>query len=302
MIASVQLILLSGSSWPALASPTAIFGGGSDWPLEDTRGARDCWAEVVAGAVREAGWELDVSAWSLVPVSTTETCSMNSASVIDGAPNWHVMTDRWPNRGSAGVVRDWDLSVGRTASAEWVCVADGSACPALDLARMFQCVRTGADCVLAASQLDRYCGCMLVRRKWLQEIPESGFFDLREQFLGRLSAVGAKISSVVVARRSLGSRTRSSWLSSVEAWHAFSVARGGTVLQSKSGVYRRDGMCVVCPDAIVRGAVIDSSIVLGRATIQPDAVVARSIIAPGAVVRSGEVVVDQAFGFEYRAL
>ena len=127
-------------------------------------------------------------------------------------------------------------------------------------------------------------------------VPDVGFFDLKEQFLPLLRSTGRVIESVTIAPRALRLRSRAEWLAIVEAWARSSFGvREAEMVDSESALpsdHREDGVCVIEPGAVTRGAVISSSIIMAGAVLEPGAVVAPSVIGPGAVIAAGSVVVD----------
>ncbi len=207
---------------------------------------------------------------------------------------WRFQVDSTANRGAAGVLADWNRATSDSPATEWVLVVDASASPAIRLGSLFDVAHESVAGVVGASDLGRYCGCLLIRREWLEVIPRVGFVDLREQFLGTVIERGGRVRCASVATRALRLNTRESWLKSVAAWERL-VGRVDPKPETWAG-YQRHGDCAVQRGALVAGSRIVSSVVLDNAIVEPGACVARSIICPGAVVRSGEVMVDCVVG------
>ncbi len=208
------------------------------------------------------------------------------------ALQWTAHVDESSNRGPAGVLADLIRQPDSCNNADWLLVLDAAASPAVSVNLLFDKIGDSADCILGASELGRYCGCLLVRRHLLQLVPSVGFCDLREQFLKLLLARGAALSKVTIAPRALRLWGRESWIQAVAAWEQLS--RGSREASSRALDFRRVGSCAIDGRAVVKGATIVSSVVMAGAVVRPGALVARSVVGPGVVVPAGEVVVDQA--------
>ncbi len=289
----VQCVILGGA-----ARLPPIFGALAAIPLPlrsitDSLDVLGCWEHSLAGLQSSGVVRVDSDGVCLVAGSSKSDDDCWEERVAAGAGlgrRWVFHLDRSANRGAAGVLADWNRATFGLSVAEWVLVVDASASPAIEVARLFDMVDDSVAGVVGASDLGRYCGCLLIRREWLRVIPTVGFIDLREQFLGSVIKRGGRICCATVARRALRLNTRESWLKSVASWE-----RSGTTLGRDPQVrtnYWRHGACVVEKGAVVDGSRIVSSIVLSGAIVEPGACVARSVVCPGAVVRSGEVIVD----------
>ncbi len=203
------------------------------------------------------------------------------------------------HRGTAGVVAD-QLREESDRADGMVLVVEASASPVVDLGPMLALAsraEAGSQgCVLGQSELGRYCGVCLCDRESFSLVPDVGFFDLKEQFLPRLRSAGRVIKSVSVAPRAFRLRSRREWLAIVEAWARWSsgVCEAGMIDSESTSPpdHREDGVCVIEPGAVIREAVISSSIIMAGAVVESGAIVARSVIGPGAVIAAGSVVVD----------
>lgn len=228
----------------------------------------------------------------------------------DSAPDASVMTlessmglgcvrEPRQHRGTAGVVADQILKDSDRADA-LILVIEASASPVVDLGPMFarasSASRGSQACVIGESELGRYCGVCMCDRESFGLVPEIGFFDLKEQFLPLLRSTGRKIESVTIAPRALRLRSRADWLAIVEVWASRTLIDGeagmGDFGLAPSSGHREDGVCVIEPGAVTRGAIISSSIIMAGAVVEPGAVVARSVVGPGAVIAADSVVVD----------
>ncbi len=203
------------------------------------------------------------------------------------------------HRGTAGVVAD-QLMVEPGGADGLVLVIEASASPVVNLgpmlARASHTTSGSHICVLGASELGRYSGVCVCDRESFSLVPDVGFFDLKEQLLPLLRIRGQVIESVTISPRALRLRSRVGWLKIVEAWATRSVddcEAGAVDCTSRIPfVHREDGVCVIEPGAVIREAVISSSIIMAGAVVESGAVVARSVIGPDAVIAAGSVVVD----------
>lgn len=202
----------------------------------------------------------------------------------------HSMDDHWrleydiaSHRGTAGAIADLIRhrpdQIGGPENG-WILVVESSASPAIDLRPLLHAPDDDDDVaiVLGASELDRYCGCMLVRRSAFVDVPEVGFYDLKEQLLPRIREAGCTIKSAVVAKRALKHLALPGWLETIRTWRDMNGLAGDPSVISRT--------------AKVDSAVIDSSIIMENAVVERGAVVARSVVGPVVRVRAGQIVSD----------
>jgi len=181
---------------------------------------------------------------------------------------------------------------------EWILIIECSASPNIDIGALFGATEMPSDpsLIFGISDLDRPCGSYLVRREIYDLVPETGFFDFKEQLLSRVISSGLHIEAVPVAKRAYRLDTRQGWLAIVEGWAESRADKQVFDRTLEEGPWRRrDGACAICPDAVVDDATIISSVVMSGAVVEKGAVVARSIVGPGTRVPAGAVLVDAVF-------
>ncbi len=236
---------------------------------------------------------------SVTLISSSDPDPLLSADSCGSQIGLRLVRESRRHRGTAGVVADMLLKDSDCADG-LALVVEASASPLVDMGPMFAlALRPYAGpqtCVLGESALGRHCGVCLCDRESFSLVPDLGFFDFKEQFLPLLRSKGWEIESVKIAPRALRLRSRAEWLAIVGAWaRRFSEDCEAGTVESESmplSGHREDGVCVIEPGAVTRGAVIASSIIMAGAVVEAGAVVARSVIGPGAVIAAGSVVVD----------
>ena len=210
---------------------------------------------------------------------------------------WRYHVETRAHRGTAGTIADWCVArnLGEN-EVEWIFLIEGAASPAVDLSRLFKAMsgKSEYDVILGVSDLDRHCGCMLIRRSALEHVPDLGFFDLKEQLLPVILDSGGRIGGEVIASRALRVSDQSSWLQILAAWNASQDSKHGS--GSESGNNSKPSL--IMPEALTEGAEIIGSIILNGAVVEPGAVVARSVIASGVRIPADTVVSDMLLGFD----
>ncbi len=199
------------------------------------------------------------------------------------------------HRGTAGTIADWCVASNlEEKEVEWILLIEGSASPAVDLSCLAKAISEESefDVILGISELDRHCGCMLIRRSVFEHVPDLGFFDLKEQLLPVIRETGGRIGGEVIATRALRISDQTSWLQILAAWNARRSSKDGP--GSASGERRKPSL--IMPGARTEGAEIIGSIILNGAVVEPGAVVARSVIASGVRIPAGTVVTDMLLG------
>ncbi len=265
-------------------------------PLASNASLLEGWSHSLAGSV--VGLDT-VHLDSVTVISSADQDSLPPVRGEDMIPRLRLIRDSRQHRGTAGVVADQLLEESARPDG-MVLVVEASASPMVDLGTMLamgSSATSGSQmCLLGQSELGRYCGVCLCDRESFALVPDVGFFDLKEQFLPQLRSAGRVIKSLTIAPRALCLRSRAEWISIVEAWARWSSGvREGGVIDSESTSppdHREDGVCVIESGAVVREAVISSSIIMAGAVVESGAVVARSVIGPDAVITAGSVVVD----------
>lgn len=199
-----------------------------------------------------------------------------------------------PFRGPAGAALDVCPKIdaqGVVMILEGARFASGSLLPVL-----LEHCRSGAQVTVGRNSDKTPAGVYMVCREMMNLIPDMGFFDLKEQWLGRL--VESESIVRVFDLEQSGTyllRTREQFLRAMQvAAQNRSAANvngfiGGSAADMRPRVVARGAQ-------VADDAVILDSIVLNGAVIESGALVARSVVCPGAVVRAGTMVVDAVVG------
>jgi hypothetical protein len=201
-------------------------------------------------------------------------------------PGISIERDPFEYRGTAGVLKDLAKSY---QPDDYLLVANAAQVLGSPLSRIMEELSAAKADVGIATNLDGTPGgFMLLRCRCLDEIPDAGFVDMKEQ---GLAAIARRHSVSVVEReqptgfpiRTLGDYVRAlrthriSDDPSIEEWqNAFSI------VESAADVHLP--------------ARIHDSVILGGGKVNTGAVVVRSIVCPGGIVRRGEVVIDEVVG------
>lgn len=199
-----------------------------------------------------------------------------------------------PYRGSAGLVRDMCRHYHHDQS---VFVIEGSRYGASSLEGMFdRHSRTEADVTVGCNPDRSPAGIYLIRVGAFRGIPDDGFVDLKEQWLGSVREKGMKIEiHALDAPGLLPVRTLEQLLVAARyAKHA--TSQWGGEQNDVRGLVRRDdaqGLRVICPGALIApGARVIDSIVMGDAIVSANATVVRCLICSGTRIQSGVEVAD----------
>ena len=243
-------------------------------------------------------WDRKFDEVGIEPISQDVLASVSDRDLpIPVASNsrWRFHVEARAHRGTAGTIADWCVASNlEEKEVEWIFLIEGSASPAVNLSRLFKSISEECeyDVILGISELDRHCGCMLIRRSAFEHVPDLGFFDLKEQLLPVIRESGGRIGGEVIATRALRISDQSSWLQILAAWNARRSSKDGP--GSASG--ERPKPSLIMPGARTEGAEIIGSIILNGAVVEPGAVVARSVIASGVRIPAGTVVTDMLLG------
>ena len=285
----VAVVMLAGGPKPRMICDQV---GMSLWdlPLQEDLDVGGAWSQVI----QEAGFE-QLCQDLLVSASTSNVSSRVSTESL-----WNLQVETRAHRGTAGSIADWCLArkLDRR-NAEWILLIEGSASPAVDLSPFLPNIRGNCefDAILGVSELDRHCGCMLVRRSSFERVPTLGFFDLKEQLLPVIRESGGRIGAEVIAERAVRISDQLSWLQTLALWR--STRRGRDPESPFASSDLKESL--VMPSATVEGAEIIHSIILDGAVIEPGAVIARSVVAPGVRVSANTIVSDVVLGIDRKS-
>ena len=282
----MSVVLLAGGPNPLAISQSV---GIQIWelPIERELGFAEAWDQ----KFNEAGLE---------PVTQDLLASVSDNDLpnpVTSNSRWRFHVETRAHRGTAGTIADWCVARNLDEKeVEWILLIEGAASPAVDLSRLFKAIskKSDFDVILGISELDRHCGCMLIRRSVLEHVPDLGFFDLKEQLLPVIRESGGRIGGEVIARRALRISDQSSWLQILAAWNANQSSKDGP----GSGSGERLKPSLIMPEARTEGAEIIGSIILNGAVVEPGAVVARSVVASGVRIPADTVVTDMLLGID----
>lgn len=193
---------------------------------------------------------------------------------------------RW--RGPAGTLRDVCDDIPNDAH---VLVLEGARWFGASLRGLVhEHLASGADLTVLQTSRREPAGAMMIRRSALDLAPKNGFFDLKEQLIGRLIADGrpARVSTLPPPG-SAAIRTLTDLLD---------AARRATCGGGDDGLLAHNhAWSLIDPRANVdQSALIIGSIIMAGARVESSAVVARSIVLPGGIVQSSDEVVEAVVG------
>lgn len=149
----------------------------------------------------------------------------------------------------------------------------------------------GAGCVVRGPD-GSAAGLTLLPAKAFREVPEVGFYDLKEQLLPKFAAKSSV--GVVRCNRQVSRpiQNRADYIRALREYHL--MIQGHEHIGSPFAETWGSAFSLVEDGAhVAPGALLHDSVVLRGAKVEPDALVARSVICPGAVVGSGRRVVDR---------
>jgi hypothetical protein len=193
-------------------------------------------------------------------------------------------------RGPAGAAKDAAAELG---GHDPIVIAEAKRHPGAGLGAMVDAWNGGAgDVVVARNPFGAPGGVYVTRREFLELAPDRGFMDLKEQWLAKAIAAGARVAVVDLPRpgtralRILPHYLRAA-LDPEGLWGEGAGFQTGVVSNASP---RR---ALVCPTARVsEGADVIDAVVMEGARVEKGAVVVRSVVCPGAVVEPGAQVVD----------
>lgn len=215
----------------------------------------------------------------------------------EGTFHLEITKDTDSYRGPAGVVHDamWD----QPADTEFLVCEAGRYLTGGLSELLAHHRRGGADVTIARDASGSPAGVLVVARSTLDIVPDRGFVDLKEQWLGKLIATGA---TVLVHDLPVGYaspiRTRLDLLQAARIEARNPPDSGGMTLATIRAAARlarraKPGWAVAPTATVSPSAVVARSIVMEGAVIGDDAVVSSSLVLPGAVVAPGRLVMDQ---------
>jgi len=218
-------------------------------------------------------------------VSGNGDVSRPRVSIISELASW---------RGPGGIVRDASIDLDPN---DLVLVVEASCLPPPSLMPILDALADGATAVVGAGADNEPAGVYGFDHKAIEQIPEFGFYDLKEQFLPALCDQGNPARLVKLGDRIRRIRNRPTYFRAVRASLADGANGGGGPQCSRRATVSPEarilGYSIIEGDVVVeRGAVVQDSVVMAGAVIHRDAIVSRCVIGPGAKVLSAQRIVD----------
>jgi hypothetical protein len=211
-------------------------------------------------------------------------------------PRFEVRTLAEPDefRGPAGVLRDITKN---DPPDSVILVAEAARYIAGTLSQLLQDWSVHKPDVLVACTPDGApAGITLVKSSALNLVPDTGFMDIKEQWLPRCIESGMKIwTSSTRNFMPFPLRTLDQFLaaSAVAAGKPCPISSTIPVLGPLRPVTKTEDKSRIADDAkVARDAVVADAVVMPGSKIGSGAIVVRSLVCPGAVVPTGAVVVD----------
>lgn len=256
-----------------------------DLPITTDETLLDTWVSLIRGIPQCAEAEIRVICNDRSPAPS---------DVHDYHGRIRIERNPQPYRGSAGLVRDTCRHYDRNQS---VLVIEGSRYGASSLEGMFdRHSQTEADVTVGCNPDRSPAGIYLIRVGAFRGIPDDGFVDLKEQWLGSVREKGMKVEiHGLDAPGFLPVRTLEQLLAAARYARHAAGQRGGEENDVR-GLVRSDdaqGLRVICQGALIApGARVIDSIVMGDTIVSANATVVRCLICSGTRIQSGVELVD----------
>ncbi len=211
-------------------------------------------------------------------------------------PRFDVRTMAEPDefRGPAGVLRDITKD---DPPDSVILVAEAARYIAGTVCQLLQDWSEHKPDVLVAKTPDGTpAGITLLKASALKLVPDTGFMDIKEQWLPRCIDEGMKIwTSSTRNFMPFPLRTLDQFLaaSAVASGKPCPISSTIPVLGPLRPVTKTEDKSRIADDAkVARDAVVADAVVMPGAKVGPGAIVVRSLVCPGAIVPAGAVVVD----------
>jgi len=204
------------------------------------------------------------------------------------------MTEPDSYRGPAGVLRD---VVRKDPPDSTILVAEAARYIAGGLEHLYEdWMRLKPDVLVAKHPDGSPAGLMILRASALELVQDSGFMDIKEQWLPKCVEAGLEVwTSETRHFRPYPLRTLEQYLSASAASVGFScpIEETGPVLGPLKPLPRQLEKSRIADDAkVAQDAVVADAIIMPGAKVGTGAIVVRSLVCPGAVVPPGAEVVD----------
>ena len=208
-----------------------------------------------------------------------------------------VVADQSDYRGPAGALRD---AVRSTRGEGLILVAEAARVCGVDLRAFLEVhLAREAAVTVAAHEDGSPAGLYLLSRAALELIPERGFMDLKEQWLGRVLGEGMPVWVHQVPTGSCPPiRTRTEYLRAVLSGVGdASAPMPGPAFEPRMLLGTGQSGSILCTGAMVDAdSIVVDSVVMPGATVEAGAIIIRSLVCSETRVREGQPVIDSVVG------
>lgn len=219
-------------------------------------------------------------------VMAVHGANVPSPTATPGTIAMRIRRERDHLRGPAGAARD---AAAEIEGHEALLIAEAKRHPGMTLAPLFRAWHeTDADIVVARNPSGAPAGLYITRTELLELVPKRGFMDLKEQWLGKAAAGGARVLVVDLPEPgTMPVRILPQYLRVALGTGGFESFATGLV---DPGRPRR---ALVSPGASIDpSADLIDAVVMEGASVGAGALVVRSVVCPGARVEPGGELVD----------
>ncbi len=204
---------------------------------------------------------------------------------------FQVLRDPFAYRGTAGVLADLARGYGDD---DVLLIANATQLNFIGLASQYRLIaEADAGVALVAPVDGTPVSVMLVRCGTLREVPEVGFFDLKEQALAGI----AERFGVHVARAehpvSLPLRTAEAYIMALRERCRLLAGAGSRAADPYEEVWQSRFSIIEDGGRVDDSAQVHDSVVLRGAVLDPSSVAVRSVVCAGGRIRKGEVVIEK---------
>jgi len=279
------LVLLSGLVRSTDLS-AAIGRSVLDLPIEPDRSILDCWCQQVLAMV-----ELLKIDHLPVRVMIDSQSDKPTGHLTDNRVAVQIEEDASAFRGTAGVLRD---IAGHYGSDDLLLVANGAQIMLEPLADLMTAMAEARGDISIVSHADGTpSGMMLVRCGALEQVPEVGFVDMKEQALPKI----ANRHRVAVVKRDrvvgMPIRSQPDYILALRSHHGRDQNVEATETDCFAEAWQPTFRLIETDAQVDDSARVHDSVVLSGATVERGAVLVQSVICPGAIVRRNQTVTDQ---------
>lgn len=279
------LVLLSGSVRSTGLS-TAIGRSMLDLPIDADRSILDCWGKEALAMV-----ELLKIDHLPVRVMIDRQSDKPTVRLTDDRVAIQIEEDASAFRGTAGVLRD---VAQHYDDDDLLLVANGAQVVLEPLAGLLtDMAETRGDISIVSYADGTPSGMMLVRCGVLDQIPEVGFVDMKEQALPKI----AERHRVTVVKRDrvigMPIRSHADYILALRSHHGRDLNVEATDADCFAEAWPPTFQLIETDAQVDDSARVHDSVVLKGATVERGAVLVQSVVCPGAIVQRNQTVTDQ---------